>query len=375
MKKLTLTLMIITGILNARMVDVWVERGPKSVYTAGELLRVHVISKVDGYLYLYNIDPTGRVKLIFPLRNPVYIHAGVHYVLPDDFYYDIEWECSYEPGIEYIYAIVVPYPIYDMPDEPFEPLLPHEYVYYDYDDIEFAIVFRFRPPFWFPRIYFGAWTSYYVIPRYYVYHPAPWYCYDCHHPRVFISFYFDFCPLYEIRVYEYRYVYVPRYIKYVPRRYRVRSVWRFEKYVSAEKRIRLRKIENETRIRLREKGIIEGKPVREIMKAKPLRDVKVERSIRKTETRKYEKIEKKPLKSRIRKEKKIYRKYENPEIKKKEGKIKKTESGYRNEKSLKIRKKSETKPISSLRVRKIERKLKKNFSFSENKIRTRGKKR
>lgn len=271
MKKLILIFILSLLALKAGMVDVWVEGGPKAVYTAGERLKINVISKTDGYLYLYNIDPNGRAKLIFPTVRPVYIHAGVHYVLPDDFYDDIEWYSSYDPGVEYIYAVVVPYPVYDMPIDCFEPLPPGSYIYYDYDDIRFAVVFGFRPPFWFPRVYFGSWTSYYVTPRYYVYHPAPWYCYDCHHPHVFVHFYFDFCPLYEIRVYEYRYVYVPRYVKYAPPRYRIRTRWEFSKEIKPEKRIRLQEMEKETRIRVREKGIVEGKSVRELIENREVR--------------------------------------------------------------------------------------------------------
>jgi len=353
MKRIIFLTLISIFTLKARMVDVWIEKGPKSIYVAGEPVRVHVISKVDGYLYLYNIEPNGRAKLIFPLGRPLYIHAGVHYVLPDDFYYDVEWKTSDDPGVEYIYAVVVPYPIYDMPDECFEPLLPHAYIYEDYDNIRFTVVFRFRPPFWFPRVYFGAWTSYYVIPRYYVYHPAPWYCYDCHHPRVFISFYFDFCPLYEIMAYEYRYVYIPRYIKYVPRRYRVRDVFKFEKKITPEKRVRLRKIEEETRMSLKEKGIVEGKPVRELIVKERKIEYKEEPTKRITREKKEERVK--------------------PEKREKGATLKE-------EKETKIKEKKYLKPERERKYRKINpesktRDLKDSSSFSENRIRTRSKRR
>ena len=400
MKKLIFLALIGVFTLEARMVDVWVEGGPKSVYTAGEPVRIHVISKVDGYLYLYNIDPNGRAKLIFPLGRPVYIHAGVHYVLPDDFYYDVEWNASYEPGVEYIYAVVVPYPIYEMPEYVFEPLPPDAYIHYEYDDIEFAVVFRFRPPFWFPRVYFGAWTSYYVIPRYYVYRPAPWYCYDCHHPGVFISFYFDFCPLYEIRVYEYRYVYIPRYVKYVPRRYRVRTVWRFEKKITPEKRVRLRKVEKETRIRLREKGVVEGKPVRELIvkkrrteyykepikrikSGKPREKVKYEKSkVRKSYTEpEKRKGEEYPVKEKKEVERKKERSFKHEKEKKYEEKEKKRyknknyeQKEYKKEKSeYRKRKRSHREYEGRYRKKDAEfksRSLQKRPSVSENKIRT-----
>ncbi|MEN3046754.1 MAG: DUF4384 domain-containing protein [Candidatus Hydrothermales bacterium] len=266
MKKLIFLTIVSFALLQARMVELWVEGGHKSVYTAGEKIKVNLISKVDGYLYLFNIDPSGKSKLIFPVGKPVYIKAGVHYVLPDDFYDDVEWFPSYEQGIEYIYAVVVPYPIYDIPDECFEPLPPHSFIYYDYDDVDFVLVFKFRPPFWFPKIYFGAWTCYYVIPRYYIYHPAPWFCYDCHYPRIFFYFYFDFCPIYEIRVYEYRYVYIPRYVKSIPERYRVRTRWEFSKEITRERKIRLQEIEKNVRLRVKEAGLVEGKEVREIIK-------------------------------------------------------------------------------------------------------------
>lgn len=353
MKKLILILAIQFLALKAGMVDVWVEGGPKSIYTAGERLKINVISKVDGYLYLYNIDPNGRTKLIFPAGKPVYIHAGVHYVLPDDFYDDIEWTSSYDPGIEYIYAVVVPYPIYDMPLDCFEPLPPESYIYYDYDDIRFALVFSFKPPFWFPRVYFGAWTSYYIIPRYYVYHPAPWYCYDCHHPHVFIHFYFDFCPLYEIRVYEYRYIYVPRYIKYAPPRYRIRTRWEFTKEITPEKRSRLQEVEKETRIRVREIGIVEGKPVRDLVKEQEVKRSYEKERIResKGEIKTKPEHEQKRIKETEVERKREYKEYEGKNIYESDIRKVKENKEMEKEKSEDYRKRVTT-PIKSQELRK-----------------------
>lgn len=60
---------------------VWTER---SQYTVGETARVFFYISQPAYVYLFDIEPTGRVRLIFP--NPyspdAYRPAGTH-VLPD----------------------------------------------------------------------------------------------------------------------------------------------------------------------------------------------------------------------------------------------------------------------------------------------------
>lgn len=230
--------------LHAKNVDVWVEGGNGSVYAEGERVSVKVLPHVSGYLYLYNIDSEGRVHLLFPKRgHSNYVVAGRIYHLPYDFGLSTEWYASDEPGIEYIYAVVTPYPLPYVETTWFVPLHPDEY-YYD-DGV--LVCFRFSPPYFFPRIYFYGWAYFYVRPRYYVYyyHPVPWYCYDCHHPHLIVGFWFDFCPLYVIEVYDCcSYYYYPRYYRTYRYKYRIRPIYRkispkkVREYREIEKRYR-----------------------------------------------------------------------------------------------------------------------------------------
>jgi hypothetical protein len=61
--------------------SIWTER---SQYTVGETARVHFFISQAAFVYIFNIESTGRVRLIFPnpySPNP-YRPAGTH-VLPD----------------------------------------------------------------------------------------------------------------------------------------------------------------------------------------------------------------------------------------------------------------------------------------------------
>lgn len=61
--------------------SIWTE---KSQYTVGETARIHFYISQAAYVYIFDIEPTGNVRLIFP--NPyspnAYRPAGTH-VLPD----------------------------------------------------------------------------------------------------------------------------------------------------------------------------------------------------------------------------------------------------------------------------------------------------
>lgn len=248
MKKIILAMAVVVFLsqgLHAKNVDVWVEGGNGSVYAAGEKVSVKVLPHVSGYLYLYNIDSEGRVHVLFPrgrYGQGNYVRAGRVYHLPYDFRLETEWYAGGEPGVEYVYAVVTPYPLPYVEAEWFIPLPPDEY-YYD-DDI--LVCFRFAPPHFFPRIYFHGWAYFYVRPRYYVYyyHPTPWYCYDCHHPHVIVGFWFDFCPIYVVEVHEYGYYYYPRYYRTYKYKYRIRPIYRkispkkVREYREIEKRYR-----------------------------------------------------------------------------------------------------------------------------------------
>ena len=247
MKNLLISMMLIIFFkgLPAKKVDVWTEKGNGSVYSAGERISIKILPHVSGYLYVYNIDSEGKVHILFPkstyARNN-YVVAGKIYHLPYDFG-EVEWYAGEEPGIEYVYAFITPYPLPYFEANWFIPLPPDEYYYED----GILICYRFCPPHFFPRIYFYGWAHFYVIPRYYVYiyHPVPWYCYDCHHPRILFHFCFDFCPIYIIEFDDCcSYHFYPRYYKKYKYKYRIRPIYReipskkVREYKEVEKRYR-----------------------------------------------------------------------------------------------------------------------------------------
>jgi len=210
--------------LHSEKLLVWVEKGNGSVYSPSERISINVLPHISGYLYVYNIDAEGHVHILFP-KNGIknYVNAGRIYRLPYDFGLDVEWVAGENPGIEYVYAFITPYPIPYISETRFVPLSPDEY-YYD-DGI--LICYRFFPPHFFPRIYFYGWAYFYVRPYYYVYHPIPWYCYDCHHPRILFYFCFDFCPIYIIEFDDCcTYTCYPRYYKTYRYKYRIRPIYR-----------------------------------------------------------------------------------------------------------------------------------------------------
>ncbi|MEO0300511.1 MAG: hypothetical protein ABIM98_00850, partial [candidate division WOR-3 bacterium] len=175
----------------------------------------------------------------------------------------------------------------------------------------------------------------------------------CHHPHVFIHFYFDFCPLYEIRVYEYRYIYVPRYIKYAPPRYRIRTRWEFTKEITPEKRSRLQEVEKETRIRVREIGIVEGKPVRDLVKEQEVKRSYEKERIResKGEIKTKPEHEQKRIRETEVERKREYKEYEGKNIYESDIRKVKENKEMEKEKSEDYRKRVTT-PIKSQELRK-----------------------
>ncbi len=247
MKKLLVGMMLIIFFkeLYAKKVDVWIEKGNGSVYSAGEKIGIKVLPHVSGYLYVYNIDSEGKVHILFPKNSYArnnYVVAGRVYHLPYDFE-EVEWFAGEKAGVEYVYAFITPYPLPYFEANWFIPLSPDEYYYED----GILICYRFYPPHFFPRIYFYGWAHFYVIPRHYVYiyHPVPWYCYDCHYPHILFHFCFNFCPIYIIEFHDCcSYYFYPRYYKTYRYKYRIRPIYReiphkkVREYKEIEKRYR-----------------------------------------------------------------------------------------------------------------------------------------
>lgn len=65
-------------------VNIWINKGCGSVYRLGEPLEVHIRSKKSGYLTIFDLQPNGKVRIIFPngYRQRNYIRAGREYRLP-----------------------------------------------------------------------------------------------------------------------------------------------------------------------------------------------------------------------------------------------------------------------------------------------------
>ena len=87
-------------------IRVWEDRG---VYTINETIQIHFEVNQDAFVYIYNIDTTGTVRLIFP--NPFapdnFVRAGKH-TIPDGTY---KLEIVPPPGTNYIQAIASPVPL------------------------------------------------------------------------------------------------------------------------------------------------------------------------------------------------------------------------------------------------------------------------
>ncbi len=67
--------------------QIWVDKG---AYTVGEKIQIHYKVNQDAYVYIYDIDASGKVSLIFPnyFSQKNYVGAGEH-VLPDSSSYTL----------------------------------------------------------------------------------------------------------------------------------------------------------------------------------------------------------------------------------------------------------------------------------------------
>lgn len=80
------------------------------LYTPGEPLRIHLRLSRDAYVYVYNVNPAGRVRLLFPNAfspNP-FLKAGEH-VLPEGPDYSFVVEKLY--GVETLQALALLKPL------------------------------------------------------------------------------------------------------------------------------------------------------------------------------------------------------------------------------------------------------------------------
>lgn len=99
------------------------------LYTPGEPLRIHLRLNRDAYVYVYNVNPAGRVTLLFPNAfspNP-FLQAGEH-VLPDKPDYSLVVEKLYGVETLQVLALLKPLPLLEelstqgWEEVPFPPL-------------------------------------------------------------------------------------------------------------------------------------------------------------------------------------------------------------------------------------------------------------
>ncbi|GAG00111.1 unnamed protein product, partial [marine sediment metagenome] len=103
-------------------VRIWVDRG---AYTVGEKINVHFEVSAEAYIYIYDIDPAGKVTPLFPnaWSQNNRVGAGEH-TLPDSAAY--QFTVAGPAGTEYIQAIASTQPL-NIPSQfqsttPFAPL-------------------------------------------------------------------------------------------------------------------------------------------------------------------------------------------------------------------------------------------------------------
>ena len=106
-------------------VNVWTD---KSTYAVGETLRVYYSVNQPAYIYLYDIQSDGIVRLVFPnaYSQSNFVSAGTH-VLPDHPSY--QYTVTYPTGVEKLQIFASPMPLALTPNaysEPFPMTTPNE---------------------------------------------------------------------------------------------------------------------------------------------------------------------------------------------------------------------------------------------------------
>lgn len=106
-------------------VSIWTD---KSTYVVGETLRVYYTVSQSAYIYLYDIQSDGVVRLVFPnaYSQSNFVSAGTH-VLPDHSSY--QYTVTYPTGLEKLQIFASPVPLSLTPNaygEPFPMTTPGE---------------------------------------------------------------------------------------------------------------------------------------------------------------------------------------------------------------------------------------------------------
>ena len=106
-------------------INVWTD---KSTYVVGETMRVYFNVNQPAYIYLYDIQPDGVVRLVFPnaYSQSNFVSAGTH-VLPDHASY--HYTVTYPVGVEKLQIFASLSPLAVTPSsygEPFPMVTPDE---------------------------------------------------------------------------------------------------------------------------------------------------------------------------------------------------------------------------------------------------------
>lgn len=142
-------------------VGVWTD---KSTYMVGETMRVYFRVNQPAYIYLYDIQPDGIVRLVFPnaFSQSNFVYAGAH-VLPDRPSY--QFSVTYPTGVEQLQIFASLAPLSLTPQsyrEPFPMATPGE--------IQGHIMGITPTPTW-----AMGWTTFTITAPTYSYAPPPRY--------------------------------------------------------------------------------------------------------------------------------------------------------------------------------------------------------
>lgn len=135
-------------------VNIWTDR---SVYAIGETANIHFTVSQPSYIYIYNIQSDGIVRLIFPnaYSRGNFVPAGTH-VLPDGLY---QFTVAPPTGMEQLQIIASPINLRLGPSSFFEPfpfvgVNPHSATH----QIRVRIMGIVPEP-----IFSTAWTSFQIV--------------------------------------------------------------------------------------------------------------------------------------------------------------------------------------------------------------------
>jgi hypothetical protein len=100
-------------------IKVWPDKGESSIYKEGEIVKFNFRSNKDCYVYLYHVDSTGQVIMIFPNRynKSNFIKANQVYTIPDPSM-NFNFKIALPFGSEMVKAIASLQPIPDIDTRP-----------------------------------------------------------------------------------------------------------------------------------------------------------------------------------------------------------------------------------------------------------------